>query len=98
MNKDDTKSLQSFLKKYSTVPNTFIDDMFSMVGKSTAQTDKVVDLDKAAKWLGTTKGKLLTTLKRSYVEDADYIVGSGARKILSNDCEHTAPADLRMSM
>ena len=66
--------LRQFLKTYSSVPNAFIDDMFDMVGETMSQTDLVVDLDKAAKWLGTHKFKLLQTLRRSYVDDIDFSV------------------------
>lgn len=63
-----------FLKKYSPIPNEFIDDMFSLYDPDTAQTDLVVDLDAVSKWLGVMKCKLMETLRSSYRPGIDYSV------------------------
>jgi hypothetical protein len=58
-----SEDLRQFLKQYSSIPNGFIDDLFSMHGDTTNQTDPVVDLDNVAKWLGVPKFRLLQTLR-----------------------------------
>lgn len=72
--KSETQQLITFLKKFSPIPNDFIDDMFSMYDPDTAQTDLAVDLDAVAKWLGARKGNLLATLRASYTVGVDYTV------------------------
>ena len=59
-------SLQDFLKKYSLISNAFIDDLFSLYGPSTQQSDHVVDLDAVAKWLEVRRHNLVLTLRESY--------------------------------
>jgi len=49
-------SVPEFLKRFSTIPNQFIDDLFFLVDGNTTQVDFVVDLEKAAKWLTVRKG------------------------------------------
>lgn len=66
----DTKT---FLKQYSTIPNTFIDSFVSLYDSETVQTDFVVDVDVASKWLGIHKFVLLKTLRESYKKDIDYV-------------------------
>lgn len=65
--------LITFLKKYSPLPNAFVDDLFSLYDPSTTQTDPVVDLDAVAKWLQIRKGNLAATLSKSYRKDIDYV-------------------------
>ena len=55
-------SMKAFLKKYSQVPNGFIDDIFKIYGQDTAQTDFVVDLETISEWLDIPKGNLMQTL------------------------------------
>jgi phage anti-repressor protein/predicted GIY-YIG superfamily endonuclease len=69
-----TVDLSTFLKRYSTIPNDFIDELFSLYGTSTTQTDHVVDLDRVAKWLGMRKHTLQTTLNESYRKNIDFKV------------------------
>ena len=70
----DAAALVRFLKRYSPIPNQFIDDMFGMYARDTLQTDAVVDLDMVAKWLGVPKANLMRTLVRSYAAGVDYVV------------------------
>ena len=63
---------QTFLKKTSSIPNSYIDDLFSMYDYKTLNSDFVIDLDKVAKWLSAKKSELLATLKRSYTQRTDY--------------------------
>jgi hypothetical protein len=69
-----TQQLVTFLKKFSTIPNTFIDDMFAMYNPDTIQTDMAINLDAVAKWLGVRKDNLMATLKASYASGIDYEV------------------------
>jgi phage anti-repressor protein/predicted GIY-YIG superfamily endonuclease len=84
-----------FLKKYSNVPNQFIDDFFNLMDyREYDSSEKIVDLDKVIKWLNINKGKAKETLIKSYRKNIDYIIkkvvkikksgsgGSNAEKIL----------------
>ncbi len=62
-----------FLKKYSTIPNAFIDDFFSVVNERTTQTDFAINLDHVAAWLGMRKGNVHNTLRFAYKPGIDYI-------------------------
>lgn len=63
---------RTFLKQHMAVPNKFIDDLFSLYGQTTLQSDFVVDLDKVAPWLGMEKFTLMATLRDGYREGVDY--------------------------
>ena len=63
----------AFLKRYSAVENSFVDDFFALVDPDAPDTHSV-DLEKVSKWLGTPKFTLMRTLKHSYVKDVDYTV------------------------
>lgn len=84
---------KDFLKKYSKVPNQFIDDFFSLTDyKDVESNQKIIDLDKVIQWLDINKNKAKKTLIISYRKNIDYIItkipkkkGSGghnAEKIL----------------
>lgn len=64
--------LKEFLKQHSTIPNTFVDSFLSIYNPETIQTDFVVDVDLAAKWLKIFKKTLLKTLRESYTLNIDY--------------------------
>jgi phage anti-repressor protein len=64
--------LQEYLKKYSTINSTFINDFFSMYTIKTVADDFVIDLDNVAKWLNTLKKHLKKTLVESYQLNIDY--------------------------
>lgn len=65
-------NLQEYLKKYSTINNTFIDDFFSLYNVETNENDFVIDLDKITKWLKTRRETIKATLVNSYVANIDY--------------------------
>ena len=65
--------IRAFLKKYSAIPNSFIDD-FHRVYNRTSQEDFIIDLDIVSKWLSVRKSDLKKTLVESYQKDTDYIV------------------------
>jgi len=68
-------SFIDFLKKYSNVPNQFIDDFFSLMDyKEIESSEKIVDLDKAVKWLNINKHKAKETLIKSYRKNIDYTI------------------------
>ena len=75
--------MAEFLKRYSTIPNAFIDDLFGMYGPSTLQTDFVIDIEMVTKWLDVKKGTLMATLKASYKQRIDFVVVS-----TSNEGQH----------
>lgn len=65
------------VKRFTTVPDKFIDELFRFYTLSTKQTDAVILLDDVAKWLECSKHEMSLTLKRSYVKDVDYVSESG---------------------
>jgi len=68
-------SFVDFLKKYSNVPNQFIDDFFSLMDyKEFDSSEKIVDLDKVIKWLDINKGMAKKTLTKSYIKNIDYSI------------------------
>ena len=67
-------TIKDFIKKTTSIPNEFIDDMFRFYDNDTLQTDFVVLLDHVAKWLNSRKDTLVETLQRSYKQQIDYIV------------------------
>ena len=88
--------LKEFLKKYSTVPNTFLDEFYDMQITNNVSTDFKIDLDILSKWLDARKDHLKETLLTSYNENIDYTIkqeinkGRGGkptdRIMLTNDC------------
>ena len=68
---------KDFVKSFTSIPVAFVDELFEMINESTRQTDPVIDLRKVSKWLGVTKKGLMTTLRKSYIENVDYIVTKG---------------------
>ena len=64
--------LDIFLKRFSSIPNAFIEDLFALYGTGTSQSDHVVDLDAVSKWLDIRKDNLLKTLRDGYKKDIDY--------------------------
>jgi phage anti-repressor protein/predicted GIY-YIG superfamily endonuclease len=64
---------KAFIKKLTTVPEQFIDELFDLYDIETLQTDFVIILDVVAKWLNTRKDILLRTLQKTYKQQLDYI-------------------------
>lgn len=65
---------KEYIKKLTTIPTSFIDELFELYDVSTTQTDFVIKLDVVAKWLHARKPNLVNTLKQSYKLHIDYIV------------------------
>lgn len=69
---------KDFLKRYTTVPNTFIDDFLEMYHENTGPNDLVIDLQVVSVWLNVKKFALIKTLKLSYKQGFDYTIGKGS--------------------
>jgi phage anti-repressor protein len=67
-------SLQNFLKKYSSISNTFIDDFFSLYTTETTDNDLIIKFDNLVNWLNMRKDNLKKTLISSYIKNVDYKV------------------------
>jgi phage anti-repressor protein len=70
----DFVQFANFLKKYSTIPNSFIDDFFTFYKQNTDEDDIIIDLHLVAKWLQIRKDNLKKTLIRSYIKNVDYTI------------------------
>jgi phage anti-repressor protein len=73
-------TLQSFLKKYSSISNTFIDDFFSLYSAETTDNDLVINFDNLVKWLTIRKDSLKRTLIETYIKNIDYKIKKIASK------------------
>jgi phage anti-repressor protein len=65
---------KKFVKRFTTVPEKFIDELFRFYNEDTKQTDIVISLDDISKWLNCLKKDLIETLRRSYIEHIDYTI------------------------
>ena len=61
-----------FVKRLTTVPEEFVDELFRFYDENSLQTDIILLLDDIAKWLDCPKIELHNTLKRSYIKNIDY--------------------------
>ncbi len=62
-----------FLKKYSTIPNQFLEDFYKIFNNTKINNNDInIDLDNVIKWLNITKYGAKNTLKKSYKKDIDY--------------------------
>ena len=71
-------SLQDYLKKYSTINNTFIDDFFGLYDVQTSQNDYIINLNTICKWLKSRKETLKSTLTTTYIKNIDYKISKGS--------------------
>ena len=78
-----------FLKKYSTIPNQFLDDFYKIFNNCTSLNSNEIniDLDNVIKWLHIRKRSAKDTLTKSYKKNIDYklekvikLKGSGGQK------------------
>jgi phage anti-repressor protein/predicted GIY-YIG superfamily endonuclease len=65
-------SFINFLKKYSTIPNKFLDDFYKLFNYKDNVEDKTVNIDNVINWLGIQKHKIKETLQKSYKKNIDY--------------------------
>jgi phage anti-repressor protein/predicted GIY-YIG superfamily endonuclease len=68
-------SFIDFLKKFSTIPNLFLEDFFKLFNyESINNTEKIVNANDVIKWLKIHKHNLKKTLQKSYIKDVDYVI------------------------
>jgi len=70
-------NLLEYLKKYTTISNTFINDFFSLYSIKTNQNDYIINMHTLAKWLKTAPESLMKTLVKSYTKNIDYTLKKG---------------------
>jgi phage anti-repressor protein len=63
-----------FLKKYSSIPNEFLTELYNMYDENTKPYDLCINLESVAKWLSVNKTELMKTLRNSYSCEIDYII------------------------
>ena len=86
--------LKSFLQKYSTIPNAFLEDFYKVQYDENVDTNFKINLDITIKWLNMRKDHLKETIMRTYAENIDYIIKKVKSKqdnptniiFLTNDC------------
>jgi phage anti-repressor protein/predicted GIY-YIG superfamily endonuclease len=77
-----------FLKKYSTIPNQFLDDFYKIFNHTVIDSNEInIDLDNVIKWLQIKKQSAKDTLTKSYKKNIDYQIkrvikkkGTGGQK------------------
>lgn len=65
-------SFKAFVKRYSAVPNAFIDELFDTFDENTPQNVPSLSIVRVSNWMGVSKQGIMKTLKESYVEGIDY--------------------------
>jgi uncharacterized protein YktB (UPF0637 family) len=65
--------ITTFLKKYSTIDNKFIDDFYTFYDDGKNEFDFTIKLDLVANWLNVRKDHLKTLLKSNFIINRDYI-------------------------
>lgn len=73
--------MEEFVKKYSSMPNSFIEDFFDIAKESYNDNELSIDLNLVAKWLNVDKNNLKRLLK-NFTIDYDYIINK--TKVVSN--------------
>lgn len=66
--------MEIFLKKYSDVPNGFIEDFFNIAKEYYDDSELSIDFNVVIKWLNVTKGNLKRLLIKHFTEKYDYII------------------------
>ena len=70
-----------FLKKYSTIPNQFLDDFYKIFNHINLNSNEInIDLDNVIKWLNIQKHGAKTTLLKSYKKNIDYQIKKVIKK------------------
>ena len=68
-----------FLKKYSTIPNNFLDDFYKIFNNTSLDSNEInIDLDNVIKWLQIQKHSAKDTLIKTYKKDIDYKIEKDA--------------------
>jgi hypothetical protein len=66
--------LINFIKKYSSISNTFLEDFFSINNYNDFSNNFIINLDIVSKLLEVHKGNIKNTLIKSYKKNIDYTV------------------------
>ena len=64
--------MEEFLKKFSDVPNEFIDDFFKIVKEEYNDYERIIDFDVVVKWLNVRKDNLKKLLINNFDDKYDY--------------------------
>ena len=70
-----------FLKKYSTIPNQFIDDLFKILNYNDYDDKFFIDFDKVVKWLGQRKDSTKRTLVDNFIKNINNELRIGGSNI-----------------
>lgn len=70
----DNAEVIKYVKRFTSVPEKFVDELFRFYKPETAQDDFVILLDDVANWLEALKRQLRETLTRTYIKGVDYTV------------------------
>ncbi len=73
--------ITEFLKKYSLIDDSFINDFYTFYDEGKNEHDFVINLELIAKWLNVRKDHLKTLLISNFVEDTDYIIFKNETKL-----------------
>ena len=68
--------MKNFLKKYSDVPNGFLDDFFNISKESYRDNQFIINFDIVVKWLNVQKQHLKRLLVKHFEEKYDYILNN----------------------
>ena len=66
--------MEEFLKKFSDVPNKFIEDFYSIAKEEYRENDFAIDFDQVVNWLNVTKGHLKRLLVDNFEEEYDFVI------------------------
>lgn len=74
-------SFIDFLKKYSKVPNQFLEDFFDLFDyRDYESNEKIVNFDNVVTWLDITKAMAKKTLLKTYRKNIDYVIKKVTKK------------------
>ncbi len=66
--------MEEFLKKFSDIPNKFIEDFYSIAREEYRENDFAIDFDQIVNWLRVRKDHLKRLLIDNFEEEYDYII------------------------
>lgn len=72
--------MENFLKKFSNVPNGFIEDFFEIADERFNDDELMIDFDVVVKWLNVQKGHLKRLLVSHFSERYDYVITTIKKK------------------
>lgn len=80
--------MEKFLKRYSSVPNGFIEEFFNIAKESYNDNDFTIDLDIVAAWLDIRKDNLKRILAKNFEENYDFVISTYKTKNSDNRGTH----------